>query len=201
MQRKEPQLLYPRNQAFIDGKAKQPANSKEIIHNITQMEISFMTPNGVFFFAAIGAISFMGCIAVGVQMFIASGDPDMLHLLNPFNPGVRIRENWLIGGFVMLFILGTFGVANIRWAFNAYPYLKYPTSAERHFRLLVDRGTTFIGEVKEVRPIDDRFVRVEYSTKKRREFGKWDTVSPIAKGLQARDRVYVFKQGDQEVLL
>lgn len=202
MKRQPVKLLYPRNQAFIDGKTKQPANAKEIIYNIKQIEMSFMTPTFVYLFAVIGAFSFLACIAIAIQIIISLGDPDAMYYLNPMNPGVRIRHNWLIGGIVAVFFSGVLGIGNIRWAFHAYPYLKYPSMGERHYRLLVDNGTTIIGIVKEVSPLsDEKFMQVEYTIKKGREFGKWDTVSPVARGLSAGDRVYVYKQGDHVALL
>jgi NADH:ubiquinone oxidoreductase subunit D len=202
---KETKWLYPQNQSFAEallgGKKAEPVHQREIQANFDKLEFDFLTAPWIIGYGLVGLIGIATAIGIVLWVVWAFSQPELVAKLNPFAYGNRFRDNWLlasIGGFIVSLPMG---IGFLRWALRAYPYLKYPTSGERHYYQLLDKGRIHMARVERLENIEDNKTRIKFSLKNGRAVGTYLTASSIAKTLKEKDKIVLFSQGDYDVLL
>jgi hypothetical protein len=202
---KETKWLYPQNQAFADAKlVKKEAevfHQKEVLHNFTKIDYDFLSLPWVIGYAVVGIIALLAAVYIVFWTISSFNDPDMMAKLNPFAPGNRFRDNWLFMPVIGLLGCLPLGMGMLNWAMNAYPYLKYPTSQERHYRQLLKTGRIKMARVENIETVDERMKRIKFSLKNGRAIGYYLTISPVANTLKKGDQVVLLTQGDYDILL
>jgi hypothetical protein len=201
---KDTKWLYPQNQAFADdkfaGKNAEPFHWKEVLHNFKKLEMFFLTPQWVGLFGTLGVIALLFVIASVVWLIFLINDPSQIGEMFDTRSERKMMISMPIIAVASFFVAGGMAMGFLSWAISSAKYLKYPTPAERQYRQMLDKGKIITGLVERIEKVDEKFVRIKFSTKNRTDKGEYETISPVGKALREGDRVIVFKS-DYAILL
>jgi hypothetical protein len=202
---KETKWLYPENQGFAEAKLAgheaKPHHKKEVLYNFGTLEMDFLTAPWIFGYGIVGVICLLTVVGTIFWTIWAFNQPEMVELINILSPEHDWEENWLFVPILVFLVSLPMGIGMLRWALHSYPFMKYESSAERHYHLLLAKGRIWMAKVERLETVDERMMKIRFSLKNGRAVGEYKTISTVAKTLKPGDKLVLFSHGDYDILL